>query len=756
MNEGYDKDLASKNYPGINLIVRKFDLNNIIIFIYVFAITLIVRYKIIFSYSLISDDMHFYAWSLYGNLYKQSIYFFVYSILNKIFYPIVYVRIFYIAIYAFSAVLTYSFMSSYYKDKCSTALIVSLSFINPCTAIYINFLNGSYNILYYFLFIAGANSFRMLDLYNDYYKVNFNYLTLLVITTLFISLSTFFSTNALLMGYVILLLPWWKNINSRKKRNFLFAQMAVITIPLTLSSIYNILYHVMNHPYSGRSDLYHFNIKDIIEKNLILGKRLLGFFQFTIDKELFGDNLIFSFVATSIFILLVILRKNDQFKNNKQLIFSTKSQNNKIIILFYFCAFLIVTMPFTVISIIQEWYFPLPSILLIITFLLAIKTFTDRKKFFILSSILFTVFLVASMERQQIFNRSYSKQKFIRSFIEEQKNTWKHDAQLMITIDQIPPKQILWNPGRSVGYLQVQARRPDIKNTTILPEQRLNKYPFNDRDDIVYKKRAMADKLQPPTYFVFPGMGYDKNKPTYLYRLNLRDRKWRKIDYLMLLNDNKVILFSANEHGIKELASVNCMMIDQIFFQESIERDDVIFINYQKKISDFKFSGNCLEFDGTNYIKSTLVLQKKEINKIICEFIINSDAKQNSSVGRENYPPMPLLSRPLRIYQIRNHQYRLVFQTSDGLKERIVKVQPNKWYKFNIVYDFSNRSIKILVNNVIKELITNVKVDFKSTSNILIGKGSSNRYWRGKIGYINFILKNNYEKIMFHSIVPDK
>ncbi|MFC1524554.1 6-hydroxymethylpterin diphosphokinase MptE-like protein [Thermodesulfobacteriota bacterium] len=161
--------------------------------------------------------------------------------------------------------------------------------------------------------------------------------------------------------------------------------------------------------------------------------------------------------------------------------------------------------------------------------------------------------------------------------------------------------------------------------------------------------------------------------------------------------------------------------------------------NYKKKqLGHFDYNNDFIEFDGTFELQRSF----EPVNDSwAVEIVLNSACHEDDySTFNKKSPPTPLNLKTLSIFQTSKEVYRikaLDFNCS-------LKFNADTWNKIKIFFNKKSNELHFYLNN---HLIRSYDCpDFPISGLFVLGKGTYQRFWKGKIGYANLFSGDELKK----------
>lgn len=705
--------------------------NNRGLFVFFFmSVTVFLLKHSAFQYNfLVYDDLSLFGDSIDKNIGKGVLYLKVYSLINQLLLHPTHVRFAYMLMYAFISTIFCSLLGYIFSNKLIPVYVTLLAMLHPSTSVLINFINGSYNLLFLFTFVLGL-LFLFKYLFDDSYKCeSWNRRFFLFFSLMLLTISPHLSTSAMLLPLGVVFLPWWSSFPfKRNKRVFLFEYFSLVLI-ICLSILYSAF--SFKHPYQGHESRIDFSLYEMLQRSIAF---LCRYFQFYInpiertglDYEINGVILqgwMFSFFAIITLILLL----------NFTLLLKSKKTSSQLLpfVPFFILSIILSIGPLSVINLYHIWYFHLPGIFIVILFLgMQFEVVANRYLNFIIFVFLLFLSMYSVLKQQEKYSTIAEIEQGLVSLINNEEFDWISESQVLILTDDTDCQFGFRDKIRSRKFFNFNSNK-NLVDVIITSENDWN--TRIEHKNTFFKRSGYMEGV------------FDKDKPIYIYHYDYISGVYKRLYYCIIEIDNVSKLYSLTE-GYPRVA-MDCSASDLYFklSEKKINYFDCLHYRFSGGTDDelssanannFKFhifSGNNSEVYSLNTIDN--------VQFIGYVFILRSSRKIEERANISNMhrinPPMPFISKPIFVYQKDNYTYSLQIKTSSNGKEEnhyiLLDVDTNEWNKISIIFDNFSMKVYVYVNDVLYSIMDDCPWVNAENNRIILGKGHFERYWTGEM-----------------------
>lgn len=679
------------------------------LFLFLLVLTAALKFHALFSPALFLDDNRIFYESLYEDVTGDSLYIYIYTAINTLFKDPASVKIFYLLAYAGCGALSFVLLKHVFKNNLTTALIVSMAYITPSSAIMIVFINGSYNILFLLLFLIGVcNLFQVLDREFPSAKM---YL-LFGLGTLSIGLSVQFTTNGVLVPLALLLLPWWRSKLMIFHRNIVNRMVILFIIVIVGSMVINIV-ESGEHQYNKIPDRLTFEPVAMLSHGFILVSNLIRSYwhpqmstgQLYASTASIEGHIVAAVIAVFLLGATVVYLFSSHFRNWLEQ--DKERRVFKAVAPFFLFSLVLSVGPLTPIKVIHLWHYFLPGLLAVILFSLLIRKLLGRIIFDILAAVVVIASSFSVYSQVAIYSESARERVGLAAELADISAEWQLGSEIWIVTEK---GRYLSGFGADSGYrdlnfVRLNTLRHDLSGVRIGSKDKLS-------------DRMMYGLLDPEV-------------TVYIYAYD--GAILRPIESIILEQGAELELRTLANREVKR-KSFPTSHIAELYKELDAQKKEAIFLADQDSMAGIDPPPSFINFDEQMPIEVRFDLPAQSEGFSIELTLLggSGDCSDNSS----SCPPMPLLVFPLAIYELSPGRFQFQVRHKAGDRYLHHEFELKRWQKVLFVFDIRSQRVFVLINNKLKSILEGVEIDLSSMGKALIGQGYLDRRWRGKVGYV--------------------
>lgn len=654
------------------------------------SLNLFAKGPFLLSSALILDDLHLFPESIFSDLQGRAPYFWAYSKINQLAGSPGAVRAVYLIMLAMSGVAFFAFLSIWRCDKVTAVLLSFLAIMAPTNVIMISFINGSYSILFFFVFSLGLVAISR-SFFLGKRKLFFAWGYLLS-GTLLVFLSSFFGTNSALLPVAILFLPWFSTpLYAADRKQFWL--MALVASPIILLSSVLAILRVLSHPYTQIEGRILFDLSHLLSNAFILiGNVFKSFYEPMVSTGVAYDRvastsevlLITPFFLLAVVVGLVRFALSVKPAMNRSEIHHTDYA--ALLIPFFLITSILSIGPVAPNTRLHLWHMFLPSLFVLSTMFLVLRIYLNWRIFAVVGAVFALISSYTLVEASKQLNHSVEVHEALAEAVLKASSAWDENDELTIILPREP-------------YLAGFNSMPTIRGSGFV---RLHTDGNVYRSVYIAERRFLDTVLEPDHGAVNRDSTVSK-----IYNLNVDAKKLERqeqiTDLSSLTTVEDAISFCLGSSGAQPIPWRGHISLD--IFED---RGDVLW-----------------ETQGTLSGEDVEIFQLPKTNDFVLikfEFSPMNSHPRNGVPGIST-PPTALLWREngFQVWHIADEQWRLIM----GLVNSDHKFEGRAFMGRILVVD--DCFVQFEINDVTRTVLG----PFRTVGSLQFGKGFNSRYWTG-------------------------